>query len=500
VQPPALRRPGGGSILRRLGERRVRQIIRALQASCAGARSSPRAAPALLVALLAACATAPPQPPPDPSATLVAFTARRLEAPGLPPPAAGWDRAQWLAAALELNPALAAQRAEVASVAAAERTAAEHRNPTMDLFAEYLSAAAGSGAWLYGLSLDFLLRQPGERARVRRQAALESALAQSDLAESIWQVRSALRQALLDAAAAQSETALLESLTRERRALVDSDRTRLALGDIARPQLIADQSELARLGPRRAQAEARRRDALDRLAAVVGVPASALAAVPVRWPGWDAVDALGTATPDRWRTEALIGRPQIVRALREYDLAEVGLEREVVRRWPQLEVTPAYAWGGDGVRAETLEDIARESAVGVSFELPLLNQHQGAIGEALARRAAAGERLKAAQAQIFGQIDRAESAWPAARRAWDEARALAALAQQQQRGAQRAQAEGAGDYPAALAAQIAATEAQLAVLDAAYAAEIAFGALEDAYHRPLEGPESTAPPSGFPQP
>ena len=129
------------------------------------------------------------------------FSARRLEqlTPALPPPAQGWDRAQWLAAALQLNPQLAEERAQVTAAAAAERTAAEFANPSLDLFAEYLTSAAQSGAWLYGLSLDFLLRQPGERARAKQHAALETALAQSDLAESIWQVRAALREALLGA-------------------------------------------------------------------------------------------------------------------------------------------------------------------------------------------------------------------------------------------------------------------------------------------------------------
>ncbi|HWZ61913.1 MAG TPA: TolC family protein [Steroidobacteraceae bacterium] len=455
----------------------------------------------LLGATLAACVAAPPRAPLTASDTLADFRERRLDAPpaGLPPPAAGWDRAQWLKAALELNPALAAQRAEVAAVAAGERTAAEHRNPSLDLFAEYLTSAAQSGAWLYGLSLDFLLQPYGERTRRRERAALETALAQSDLAESIWQVRAALRQALLDAAAAQDEARLLASLSGARQALLDTDRARVRLGEIARPQLLADETELTAVRQRRGQAEARRRDALARLAAAVGVPASAVDAVPVRWADWAAIGELPSDMPERWRTAALISRPQIVRALREYDLAENGLAIEAARRWPQVQLTPAYAWGAGGAQAESLEDVARESALGVSFELPLLNQHQGAIGEALARRAAAGERLKAAQAQIYEQIDRAERAWPAARAAWQEAQQLATLAGQQLAAEQGALAAGASDRAELESAQIAATEARLTALQAAYAAEVAFGALEDACRRPLQGTESDWPP-GVSQP
>lgn len=480
------------------GMRSVRQSTQALGRVSSSLRGGSFAAllGALLVALLAACAGAPPRAPPDPGQTLADFNARRLDAlPDLPPAVQGWDRAQWLEAALRLNPALAAERAHLTAVGAAERTASEHANPTLDLFAEYLTTAAHSTAWLYGLSLDFLLRPPGTRARLRRATALETALAQSDLAESIWQVRSQLRQALLDAVAAQDEAALLESLVGERRALLEVDRDRVELGDLPRTQLLADEAELSHAAARLTKSQAGRADALARLGGAVGVPASALEKVPVRWSDWAAIGALSASTPERWRGEALIGRTQIVRALREYDLAEVALESEVAKRWPQLHVAPAYAWGASGVQEGALEDIAHDSAVSASFELPLLNQHQGAIGEALARRSAAAAHLVAVQARIYEQIDRAERAWPAARAAWEESDRLAAIAGRQRAAEQRALEEGAGDRASLIEAELAATQAQLAELETAYAAEVAFGDLEDAYRRPLAGAEAERSPA-----
>jgi outer membrane protein TolC len=447
-----------------------------------------------MAAVLAACASAPPPAPIEPSQTLAEFSARRLEVvAGLPAPAAGWDLSQWFTAALQLNPHLAEQRADVAAVAAAERTAAERPNPSMELFAEYLTSAAESSAWLYGVSLDFLLRRPGERARARQQAALQTALAQSELSESIWELRAQVRQALLDGVSCQEEAGLLHALVADRQALLDSDRKRLSLGDIGRAQLLTDELELTRARQRAQQAQARAVDASARLAAAVGVPVTAVNAVPVRWDDWAAIDRLSAVAPERWRTEALIARPQIIGALRAYDLAEINLQSEVAKRWPQLRVQPAYAWGGNGVRQDALDQIASESALGVSFELPLFNQHQGAIGEALGRRTAAGEHLKAVQAQIYTQIDRAQLAWPTAQQAWADSQNLAASAAAQQQGQQRALALGASDRSELLAAQIAATEAQLSVLEAAYAAELAFGALEDAYRRPLQGAESDSP-------
>jgi len=476
--------------------------MQAWQQMASGMRAAVRASPLgpALFALLTGCAAAPPHTPLEPAQTAAQYGARRLEAlsPALPPPQTGWSSAQWLDAALQLNPKLSEERAEVAAVAAGERTAAERPNPSMQLFAEYLTSAGQAASWLYGLSLEFLLRQPGERDRTRQRAALQTALAKSDLTDSIWQVRAALRLALLDAVSAHDQSALLESLIAERRALLASDRARLSLGDIARAQLLTDQLELNRAEQRAQQTNARGADARARLAAAVGVPVAALQDLPLRWSDWAEIDALEVATPDRWRSEALIGRPQIVHALREYDLAEVSLQSELAKRWPQLHITPAYAWGGEGVRQNTLYDIATEAGVAVSFELPILNQHQGPIGEAVARRAAAGEHLKAVQAQIFEQIDRAELAWPAARQAWSDTRMAADIADRQSQAEQRALSAGASERASVIAAQIAATEARLTVLQTAYTAEVAFGELEDAYRRPLHGAEGAwaadAPP------
>jgi len=190
-----------------------------------------------------------------------------------------------------------------------------------------------------------------------------------------------------------------------------------------------------------------------------------------------------------WRGEALIGRPEIVRAVREYDLADISLQGELARRWPEAHVNPGYSWGHDGIRQDPLNDVRHENALGVGFELPVFNQHQGAIGEAIARRDTAREHLVAIQADLYEQIDRAQRAWPRARLAWEQAGAAAAIASRLREGEARALTAGITDRSGSLAAAVAATEAEVLVLQAAYEAELAFGALEDAYRRPLQGPD-----------
>ena len=84
-------------------------------------------------------------------------------------------------------------------------------------------------------------------------------------------------------------------------------------------------------------------------------------------------------------------------------------------------------------------------------------------------------------------IARARLAHGAAR--LSDTRRLAELADAQQGAQTRALQVGASDRAETLGAGIAALEARLAVLEAAYAAQVAFGALEDAYRRPLQDEE-----------
>ena len=456
-----------------------------------------RCAVALSVSLIGACTAIPPRAAPDPKDNAKAFAARRLDGAlsDLPPAATGWNREEWFRAALLLNPQLAEARASALAVAAGERTAAQRPNPNLNLFGEYVSAAAGSAGWLYGLSVDFLLPRHGERARAMASAALQTQAAESDVAEAIWQVRSEVQQSLLDVAYARDEMALLKSLVADREALLASSRALADAGEIAKIETLTQELELARARQRLAQAQALGADAEARLASAVGISVAALDGVPVHWDDWANIGALAPKLSSDFRAEALIARPKLVRALREYDLAENALQGEVAKRWPQFHVEPGYAWDKSGARQDTLDDslhnTLNDNELGVSVELPVFNRHEGLIGEALARRELAGQHLQAVQAEFFEQIERAERAWPQARQAWQDLSGALTLAERQHASEQRSFTAGVTDRATLLVAKLATTEAKLASLEAAYNAERAFAALENAYRRPLTGADRT---------
>jgi hypothetical protein len=95
---------------------------------------------------------------------------------------------------------------------------------------------------------------------------------------------------------------------------------------------------------------------------------------------------------------------------------------------------------------------------------------------------------------MYEQIDRAERAWPQARRAWEQAAAAAAIASRLREAETRALMAGVTDRSGSLATAVAATEAELSLLQAAYEAQLAFGTLEDAYRRPLQSDPATRDP------
>jgi outer membrane protein TolC len=449
-----------------------------------------RSGVALLAAWGTACTSLPPRAPLDPTHLTQDFAARRLDAlQDLPSPQSGWNAEQWFHAALELNPQLAEARAAARAAAAGEVTAAERPNPTLNLFGEYVTAAAQSAAWLYGLSMEFLLPQPGVRARLRESAALQTEAAQSDVAETLWHVRSQVQQALLDVAFANDTAALLKTLVADREALLAANRTLAQAGEIASSETLIQDVELARARQRLVRSQSLATDAQVRLAGAVGVPIAALDGIPLRWQSWADIGTLDFAPASQWRMAALIGRPAVIRALREYDVADVALQSEVAKRWPQFHVTPGYSWDTSGLHQQEVDDVLHntlhDNELGVSFELPIFNQHQGPIGEALARRGLAGKHLQVVQADIFEEIERAERAWPQAQQAWQSAAGARAVAERQHDAEQRAFAAGSSDRAALLATQLAATEARLASLEAAYDAQLAFAALENAYRRPL---------------
>lgn len=132
-----------------------------------------------------------------------------------------------------------------------------------------------------------------------------------------------------------------------------------------------------------------------------------------------------------------------------------------------------------------------------SVDLPIFNQNQGPIAEALARRQQAATAFTALQARIVAEIDAAATALAAARKAVAIADGYLASAERREAQVRSLFRAGGADRPTLLTAQLETAAVRLSRLDAVASEAQAIGALEDALQQPLFEPdfEGFAPPA-----
>jgi outer membrane protein TolC len=441
----------------------------------------------LAAAGLVACASYEPAPI-DPARTRADFEARSLDDPriveharaSLPQdvafPPAEWDLDSLTIVALEDHPDVALARADLANVRVSIITASARPNPVLVLDPEYaVNAGGGMQAWVLGAALDITFETAGKRdLRTERAERLNDA-AELALFETGWRVRSRLRGALLEHVMLAREIGLLREEERLRRETLGVLQQRLAAGEISRPDLA-----LAEIGHSQVELEIRSRESRLRethaqLASALGMPERAITDTILVWREIDRTDALSEF--DALREDALLRRLDLRRSLAEYAASEADLELEVAKQYPDVTLGPGY----------TYDQGAHKFLLGVSVPLPIFHQNQGPIAEAEARRKTAESRFVALQAQAIGQIETARARYSGATAELAQADASLALYRARERTEARALELGAEDRLGYSETRIQRAIFERARLDANRRVEAAFGDLEDALERTLEG-------------
>lgn len=408
-------------------------------------------------------------------------------APGAARPVQGWDRLDYMVAALLTNPAIAAQRAALETAVARARAAhVPPSGPTLTLTTEYARDAAASSPWLLGGAIDIPLDRGGRRATRLTLADLATLGARYDLAETVWQTRAAVRDALASGQIARHQQALLEQLADLRARQIATIERRLAAGEIARGEVERIRSEGANVARRLRDAQSAARQADQSLAAAIGVRAEALAGIDPVWSDFAAPPDPAAVADAAARRQAILSRADVLHALADYQAAEATLHGEVARQYPQITVSPGYTWERGLVKLP----------VAVGLALPPLDGNARAIAAAEAARNEAGRRLDAVVAAAAVAVDVALTEVHAARAALGEVRTRERpLADRLAAMATRTLAAGAIDRTDWVSAQAGALEAALAELDALARVHAADAALESALRRPVAGPELAIRPT-----
>jgi outer membrane protein TolC len=419
------------------------------------------------------------------------FEARRLEDPSLKAvleKSAGHPLAEWPPAAWDLNtltqaafyfhPGLEVARAQWLVAVAGEKTAGARPNPTVTVNPSYDSQIPGNySPWLVPLSFDLPIETAGKRGKRMAEAAAAAESARWNFIAAAWQIRSGVRAALQDLNIAELRSKVLAGQFALQKQIVSRLRSRFAAGEISRPELVTAEIALNQTQLDLGDAESARVTARSRLAQAVGLDEAALAGRKFKFE----IPAAGLKeiTAPKAREVALRSRADILAALADYAVAEEDLQLEVARQYPDLHLGPGYAWNNGNAGDN-------QWALGLTLELPLLDQNQGPIAEAQARRRLAAAKFLELQSQVIGQIELAIDQLKAAREQLKNGSDLLASQQQQEASLKAQMAAGEADPLDLLAAKLATGNARLTTLDNESKWQSALGALEDALQRPTD--------------
>lgn len=434
-----------------------------------------------IIALLSGCARFQPQPISS-EQTAADFDARSLANPELHAfletnrvvaewPVKNWDLNALTFVAFYYQPSLAEARMQLASVRAAEITAGERPNPTLTATPTYDTTTGPP--WIPGVSFDIPLETAGKRKKRIAQAVFASEAAKWEFVSTEWQVRSKVRAALLNLRTARDNEALLARAELAQSNVVRLLTEQLNAGgvsgfEVTQARVAADNAQLSRQ-----DAIAQLRQGRVQLATAIGVPVNALEGIDV---DFGALEKLPQdLTAPEIRREAVLHRADIRSALASYAATQSSLQLEIAKQYPDVHLNPGYE----------LDQTDNKWTLGLTVDLPVLNQNQGAIAEAKAKRAQAAAHFLAVQANAISEIDSALAGYDAALQKSMIAKNLLADLQKQLDSV-RAQAQlGEADALALANAEALYCAGAQNELDALAKAQQALGELEDAVQNPL---------------
>jgi outer membrane protein TolC len=394
-------------------------------------------------------------------------------------PEVEWDFEMLTLAAFYYHPSLEVARAQWAVAKGGEVTAGQRPNPTLTVTPTYNFTTLVPSPWDPVGSIDVPIETAGKRRHRKAQAASLSEAARLNIASVAWQVRNTLRTSLLDFAAAGLRKAALEKQVSFEEEILRRQEQQAKLGEIAPSESLTVRITLAKARLDLADARRQRTEARGRVAEALGVPLRALNEVKLAIPMPRDSRRMDELTSAEVRRTALQSRPDILGALAEYAASQAALQLEIAKQYPDVHLQPGYEFDqGDS-----------KWSIGLTVELPVLNQNQGPIAEAKARREESAARFNALQAKVLAEIDSAIEVFRISETNSQTLRTLAE-AQAKRRDSIAAQLKaGAVDQVDLLNAEFESAAAEIVQLEGEIKLQQAAAALEDAVQRPLTLPD-----------
>jgi outer membrane protein TolC len=279
-------------------------------------------------------------------------------------------------------------------------TATARPNPVLNLNEAYNTTTSGISPWILTNAVDLMFDFSGRRKALRVQTTAQAEAARFRLTAAAWQVRSRIRTAMLGVYAARRSVDLLDDLAAAQADTVRTAEAMLRLGGISPYEVSQSRTALNATRDAAAQARVRGSDALATLARAIGVTPDALRAVSLDVSTFEALPE--TMLAPQARHAALLNRADMLAALADYDAAEGAIRVAVAgRAGGDTRLSPGYEFdqGSD------------KWGLAGGIPVPIFNQNQGPIAEAVAQRAQAQARVDAVQADAISQTDAALAAY-----------------------------------------------------------------------------------------
>ena len=446
------------------------------------------------IVLLPGCAHFQPQPL-EPEKTAAQLESHRLDDAGLQKfleqnlghelhawPQTSWDLQSLTLAAFYFHPSLEVARDEWLVAQAGLKTAGARPNPSVSVTPGYDSQIPGNfSPWLVPVTFDLPIETAGKRGKRIAEAEKVAESARWNFVSALWQIRSDVRASLLDFTIAGQRADLLQKQFSAQEQIVKLLQQRFDAGEISRPELTTAQIALNKTQLDLSDALSKKSDAHSRLAEALGLSEAALDGEDLSFDfSTGGAEALTSADA---RGVALRTRADILGALADYAAAEADLRLEIAKQYPDLHLGPGYAWNNGNAGDN-------QWSLGLTLDLPILDQNQGPIAEAEARRKLSAAKFVELQSQVIGESDRAVSAWRVAKEQLATENKSLAAEEQQQKSAQAQLEAGAADQLDLLNAKLEFDSASLAQLENETQLQEAVGQLEDALQSPLTLPDS----------
>ncbi len=411
----------------------------------------------LLLAVFAGCAEFSARPL-DAARSAAWLSGRRLAAKT-------WTLKMLTDEAVRNHPEVALARAQYGTARATVRTAGERPNPTL-LLSPQVVTPFNLIAGTYSVEFDWTVETAGKRGKRGDVARANVNAAASRVVDATWKVRAAVRKALLELYAAQRRAAVEEAAIARQGELLKTLDARVRAGavshiEMAQPRLLLVQLRIQLADAGRLQALAR-----ASLAEALGMSTAGLAEVKFSFVAFENTRGLASAH----RRAALTHRADVLAALADYAAAEAMLRLEIAKQYPDIHLNPGYQLDGG----------ANKWGLGFGVTLPILNQNQGAIGEAEAKRREAAAKFNVVQTKALADCDRAAAAVNAARVKLATVANLIGEQQRQYETEKRLVTAGEGDKLTLLTAEVERAVTEIVRLDAAIELQAALGALEEA--------------------